>query len=330
MVMTIEVQSPTRVDLAGGTLDCWPLYNFVGTCWTVNLSISVYTGVKIFVRDDSKIIINIQDLKYKKEFFSYSEFIGCPDHELKLVLAVLNYWPDESIGFELETYSQSPVGGGLGGSSSLVVSLLKGFGEAFDKKWQLNELVQVAHNIEARMLKTPTGTQDYVPAANPGLNLIRYDYEGLHVEQVDFDLEEFTSKMLIVFTGRSHHSGINNWQVLQDVINGDTQTLGTLKEIANISKKMKLACENQRWDELPSLFREEYRSRIALTPSFSSPEIIELEKMALNSGAEAVKICGAGGGGCVMIWCPPNRKSMIQETIVKGGFQVLDAVPLKK
>ncbi len=327
--MEFEIKSPTRIDLSGGTLDCWPLYNFVGPCWTINLSISTYTGVKLKIRKDNKIVIKINDLNYVGEFANINDFLNCSDKELGLILATLKYWPIDT-GFEWETYSQSPVGGGLGGSSSLVVSMLKAFGEYFGKKWDLNEIVTVGHNIEAGFLKTPTGTQDYVPAAQPGLNIIEYNSNGFNVEAVDYDADYFSDRMLVVFTGKSHHSGINNWQVVKGAVDGDIITLAALRDVADISRDMRTVCLEQSWQNLPGLFKREYTARIKLSSSFSSPEILKLEEIALRNGAEAVKICGAGGGGCVMIWCPPEKRAIIKETIYGQGYQMLESAPLKK
>src|SRR4051812_42995685 len=114
----IKTQSPTRVDLAGGTLDCWPLHLFVGDCVTVNLAIDIFTACELEVQTSKEIEINIHDLKYKKNFSDLISFLECADAQLLLVQKILEFFRP-SFGFKLKTSSQSPVGGGLGGSSSL-------------------------------------------------------------------------------------------------------------------------------------------------------------------------------------------------------------------
>ncbi|MCB9026675.1 MAG: galactokinase [Bdellovibrionaceae bacterium] len=326
--MRVEVESPMRVDLAGGTLDCWPLYNFVGSCWTVNLAISVYSSVSLNTREDKKISINIKDLSYSKTFESIDELYNCKDKEAQLIIAILRYWEPQK-GFDIVTYSQSPVGGGLGGSSSLVISLLKAFCKVLHKEWSLKELVTVGHNIEAQLLHTPTGTQDYIPAVQAGLNLIHYTAEGFNVENIPYDVDYFAQRMSIVYTGRSHNSGINNWQVVKEAVEKDTKTMSALMEIAEVSKDMRQLCLNADWQKLPELFNREFSARVKLSSGFSSPEITNLESIALRHGAEAVKICGAGGGGCVMLWSPPDKKKNLVQAIQEKGFHVLDAKPLK-
>jgi D-glycero-alpha-D-manno-heptose-7-phosphate kinase len=326
----IEIKSPTRIDLAGGTLDCWPLYNFVGeTCYTTNLSIDIFTGVKLELLNHQGISVYISDLNYKKEFKNYSDFMSCRDSQLVLIKETLKFWDLRDSNFYLETYSKSPVGGGLGGSSSLVISLLKAFSKLKNFNWNLHKIVTVAHNIESAVLRTPTGTQDYVPAFQPGMNIITYSLSGFEVEQVNFDLKTFSDSMILVFTGKSHHSGINNWQVIKGAVENDSKTLAALKEVSEVSKDMRTVCLSGDWDHFPELFRREYKARLKLSSSFSSPEILQLEDLALKNGAKAVKICGAGGGGCVMVWTPPEKKSQLCQIFQNNGFQVLDANPQK-
>jgi len=323
----IKIQSPTRVDLAGGTLDCWPLYLFVGDCVTVNLSIDVWTGCELVLQTASSIDISVQDLNYQRSFTDLQDLLACKDKELILVRAVIDYFQPR-MGFSLKTFSQSPVGGGLGGSSSLCISLIKAFLKLANKTLSTSEIVNLAHNLEAKVILNPTGTQDYFPAIEPGLNVIHYTARGPELERLDVSLEEIAKGMLLIYTGRSHHSGINNWQVIKAVIEGDTNVLATLKEIARISAATAQACREQRWGDLPELFRHEYDSRIKLTASFSSPETELLKTTVMNEGATAVKICGAGGGGCVLVWAESNKHERIREACRKNGFQPIDIRPV--
>ncbi|MCB0421590.1 MAG: galactokinase [Bdellovibrionales bacterium] len=324
----IKVQSPTRVDLSGGTLDCWPLYLLVGNCETVNLSISIFTGVELTPKNQDEIELEISDLGYRKVFASRRDLLRCDEKQLTLIKPHIEYW-DVGQGFRLKTWSQSPVGGGLGGSSSLCISILKAFSAWQKQKLSVSEMVLLSSNIEAKILRTPTGTQDYFPAARPGLSVIEYSVEGPRQKLLDVNLDSMQKKLLLVYTGKAHHSGINNWEVLQKSISGDRHTLECLKEIAQISKEVARECEGQNWGSLPELFRREYKARTALCASFVSPEIEQLNELALQAGAEAVKICGAGGGGCVLVWCDENKRDGVVQACEKNGFQVLPAHPVK-
>ena len=326
----MHIKSPTRIDFSGGTLDCYPLYNLIEEpCYTINLSINIFTEVYLSQRADEKIMIEIENLKYQREFSHLSDCIHCEDEELSFLKPHLKYW-SPTFGFHLKTLSGSPVGGGLGGSSSLCMSLIKAFAQTLHKKIDPHEMVHLASNMEAHVLKTPTGTQDYYPAIQSGLNLIEYALAGPQLRSLDFDKDFFQQRMLLVYTGQPHHSGLNNWQIIKAAVDGETSTLKALSQIAQISMNMLKACQNQQWEKFPSLFEEEFQARLQLSPNFVTPEIEALKKLALNSGAEAVKICGAGGGGCVMVWLPPEKKPEMTQAIQSHheySFKILDTAP---
>ncbi len=325
---SILVQSPTRVDLAGGTLDLWPLYMFINGATTVNVAIDVFTRAEIIPHADSRIVLETRDLNLRKEYKNLAEALSDPDPKMVLLQTQLKYWQPQQ-GFTLKTSSDSPVGGGLGGSSSLTISLMKAFSQFTGKAFKnVHELVYSSHNIEAEILNTPTGTQDYYPAASGGINILKYSYDGITQEVLPFGGDEFKKKFMLVYTGRAHHSGLNNFEVMKDAVSKDKATMQALRDLKDIALETEKVCRKQEWAKLAALFRQEFEARVRLAPEFSCPEIEKLNEVALQSGAEAVKICGAGGGGCVLVWSAPDNKERVAEACQKAGFQVMSAQPV--
>lgn len=329
MNLTFQIKSPTRVDLAGGTLDLWPLYNFFGGAKTINIAIDIYTYADLEVFSDSQEIeLQSLDLKVSKKYANYESMIADDNPDFSLFRVLLAYFKPK-FGFRLKTRSESPVGGGLGGSSSLMISLLKVFSKALSTPFNsIHQMVEVAHNLESQLLLTPTGTQDYYPAVSGGINALEYSASG--IKQMLFEHKEaaeIESRFLLVYTGRSHHSGMNNFEVLQKAVARDPQTIKSLSSLRLVADEMTFKIRAGMWHELKDLFNREFDSRIQLAPAISSPEIQTLHRITIDAGAEAVKICGAGGGGCVLVWCPPAKKSLISEVCEKAGFQVLKARP---
>ena len=322
--MIIKKSSSTRVDFAGGTLDCWPLYLLVDSCVTINLSISVSTHVQLEPRSGPEVEVHIKDLKYRRSFKDLNEILECRDEALTLVQRQLAFWRPKQ-GFFLETSSESPVGGGLGGSSSLSISLIKAFSEWTNTKLDVYEAVNLSHNIEAQVLGKMTGTQDYFPALVPGLNVIHYTPMGPKLETIPTEPKFWNEHLTLVYTGQPHHRGLNNWQVIKASLDKDKPTLDALRDIRDVAAQMYNEIHKKNWSALPKLFDEEFKARVRLSKSFSSPEIERLRALALKSGAQAVKICGAGGGGCVLIWSEPSRKAEVEAACRAQGFVVLDA-----
>ena len=328
MSKTITFQSPTRVDLAGGTLDCWPLYLFLDNPLTVNVAIDIFTTASLTPRADAQVKLITRDLGKEKTYANLAAALSDSEPAFDLVRAHLDYWKSEigEKGFELSTASDSPVGGGLGGSSSLCISLLKAFQKWLGSTMKEADVVRLASHLEARILLKPTGTQDYFPPLEGGLCYITYGAEGPVCTRAPITKEIFEDRFVLVYTGRSHHSGINNWQVIKDWLDGDERTRQAMSDLAVISKDLGAALKNKQFDSLPGLFEREYEARTRLSEGFSSPEIRRLHELAKEFGAQA-KICGAGGGGCVLIWSHDRRASEVRLACEKAGFKVLSAKP---
>lgn len=320
------VKSPTRIDFAGGTLDCWPLYLMLGDCVTINLSISIWTAANLEKQSGSAIELVLEDLKYKKSFTDLKTLLSSNDKELDLVKPILEYLKP-NFGFKLSLSSQSPVGGGLGGSSSLLISILKAFSKDVALPERASDVVTLASHIESKILKLPAGTQDYYPAYSPGFSAIHYTTEGHKQELLDVDLKDIKNQFFLVYTGRPHHSGLNNWSVTKAALEKDPVVNKALMDLKDIAWEVYSVCKNQKWSELKRLFGKETEARLRLSPSFSSPEIEKLKTLVEGLG-QSVKICGAGGGGCVMVWTEPSRRKEVMERCQKDGFQILEVEPV--
>ncbi|MBK9294453.1 MAG: galactokinase [Oligoflexia bacterium] len=325
----ITAKSPTRIDLAGGTLDLWPLYLFHKDSVTINLAIDIYTYATLIPRRDKKIILHSQDTSQKAEYLNLKELINDKSDDLKLLKVHATYWAPKQ-GFELVTKSESPIGAGISASSSLGISLCGVFSKLLKKKYIPEKLIKIAQNLEAQVVKTPTGCQDYFPCYFGGLNMIELTPEGPKHKKLKLNLNEFLKHFTLVYTGRPHHSGLNNWQIYKSQIEGIEQTHEKLEQIRDVALEMKEAVVKKSIKNLGPIFENEYEARVALSPVFTSPEIEKLKKLVISNGGESVKICGAGGGGCVFIWSEPAKKSMLEMLCAQHGFQVLKAKPVEK
>ncbi len=321
----IQIKSPTRVDLAGGTLDFWPLYLFLNDPVTVNVAIDIFTYADLREGSGKTIELESKDLKAKKTYDDLEAALRDTEPAFDLVRAHLRYWQPKK-GFTLSTRSESPIGGGLGGSSSLCISLLRAFSAWLKSPLETYDMVRLASHLEARVLLKPTGTQDYFPPIFGGVNIITYGAPGPRVEVKPIDREIFERRFLLVYTGHSHNSGINNWQVIKNWLDGDADTRMIFAKLAEVSFDMKDALLRRDLGRLPSLFAREYEARTAISSGFSSPEIRRLADLARSEGAYA-KICGAGGGGCVLIWCPDRQVNEVSQKCAAAGFSVLAAAP---
>lgn len=320
----IKSFSPTRVDLAGGTLDLWPLYNFTKKeARTINLGIDIFTYADLEVRADSMVVLESKDMNVRKEYLNLEECLNDSDPDLLLLRSIIKAFSPTPSGFNLCTRSESPVGGGLGGSSSLTISIIKAFSSWLGDKRTPEEMAYLAHNLEARVLNTPTGTQDYFPPIRGGLVQIDYLASGMFSKNLDFDESVFNTHMSLVYTGKPHHSGMNNFEVLKKAVAKDSTTLNCLNAINETTHDLTDLIAKEDWGALPEVFEKEFRYRTELSPVFSSDQIRQLKEISGKAGASGIKICGAGGGGCVMLWTEPDKRSQVEASVSEAGFKVL-------
>ena len=320
----VLVQSPTRIDFAGGTLDCWPINALMNPVTTINVAIDIFTTCRLSKRDDNKILIHSRETKQNYTFKNLEECLACDKSDFLFFKEHISYWKPD-FGFNLSAQSDSPVGGGLGGSSSLSISIFKAFCEIGEIKMDDYETVRICSGIEAKILKMPTGTQDYFPPLKGGFSIINYKFGCPEVQSIAIDDLDINKNISVFFTGKSHHSGINNWQVIKKFIDGDKKTITALNEIRDVANRTKEVIVGKEWGRLPELFKQEFKARMDLAETFSSPEIEKLAKIAFENGGDAINICGAGGGGCVFIWSEPEKRNAIIEACVGAGFKYLDA-----
>ena len=122
--MRIESKAPTRVDLAGGTLDIWPLYLFHPGAVTVNAAITRYASCRIETHspDDHRIRLISRDTQREESFDSFAALVKGKRYRLPLLAEIVKFFQPRG-GFTLSTDSEAPAGAGIGGSSAMAVAI---------------------------------------------------------------------------------------------------------------------------------------------------------------------------------------------------------------
>jgi D-glycero-alpha-D-manno-heptose-7-phosphate kinase len=320
----IIVHAPCRVDLAGGTMDIWPLYLFHPGAVTVNFAVNILTRAKITQLKDGRIRFISLDTGRREEFANFAQLGAARRLRHPLAGYLTRYFAPES-GFELETNSESPAGAGISGSSALMIATTAALAQFTRRKLELEQIREIAQNVEAQLIRVPTGCQDYYPALYGGVSAIHLDPDGIHHEAVRVAAEELDRRFVLAYTGAPRQSGINNWEVFKAHINGDKTIFRNFERIAEIARAMHHAVAQADWNNVARLLREEWKLRKTNAPRISTPLIEKLIKAATQSGAQAAKVCGAGGGGCVVFFTEPEARARVAEAIRASGGQVLPA-----
>jgi D-glycero-alpha-D-manno-heptose-7-phosphate kinase len=320
--MKISSQAPCRVDLAGSTLDIWPLYLFHEGAVTVNFAVDRYTSALIEPRPGAQITFRSTDLNRDASYSSLDELLAAKKHVLPLAAEIVRFFRPEG-GFHLETGSEAPAGAGISGSSALIIATTNAFNRWLKTGYSLEKLREISQNIEARLIKVPTGCQDYYPAMYGGVSAIELGCAGIRRVGLQVDPEALEQRVVLAYTGEPRNSGINNWEVTKSHIDGDRQVFKNFSTIAAIAVAMRHAVEKHDWTEAARLLREEWSNRKKNAPGISTPLIDRLIESTRRKGALAAKVCGAGGGGCVLFLVEPDARAKVASLIEQQGATVL-------
>ncbi|MGH9721960.1 MAG: GHMP kinase, partial [Bryobacteraceae bacterium] len=180
-----------------------------------------------------------------------------------------------------------------------------------------------SQNIEAQIIRVPTGAQDYYPAMYGGVSAIELSPAGIERKAIPVDLEELNKRIVLAYTGVPRNSGINNWEVTKSHIDGDRKVHRNFDRIAEIAQAMRSALEKADWAEAGRLLRQEWEHRRKNAPGISTPLIDRLVTVTRRAGAAGAKACGAGGGGCVVFLVERGAKESVASAIEREGAQVL-------
>ena len=320
---TILATAPCRADLAGGTIDIWPLYLFHPGAVSVNIAVEVLTGCKITPRDDGDIHLKSHDTGREERFASIDELLAAPSYKHGLAAYLIRFFQPQH-GFTLETHSESPAGAGISGSSAMMIATSAALARLCERDIEIEQLRVIAQNVEAQLIKVPTGCQDYYPAMYGGVSAIHLEVDGIRHEPIAVPVDEMNRRFVLFYTGAPRHSGINNWEVFKQHINGDKQVIQNFAEIARIAQDMRRALLEQKWDDVQRLIQEEWNLRRTNAPGISTPLIDKLIGIASENGARAAKVCGAGGGGCVIALVEPGMRERVEAAVRAHGGHPLN------
>jgi D-glycero-alpha-D-manno-heptose-7-phosphate kinase len=322
--MIVESQAPARVDLAGGTLDIWPLYLFHKNSQTINLAIQCYARCRLTPHQGKSIRIVSRDLKRRESFPSLAALIEAGRWKLPLASRLVMAFTPMS-GFALETDSDVPAGSGLGGSSALNIAICGVLAKFTQAKLKPREMIEVARNVEAQVLGVPTGEQDYYSAMFGGMQAIHLTPRGIRPEKLHVAAADIDSRVALCYTGESRNSGINNWEVEKAHIDENRKVVRHFGRIAAISSHMRDALANRDWQAAGRLLNQEWQERKRSHPGITTRTIDRLMRIALRHGALAGKVCGAGGGGCVVFLVKRGAKPAVEAAIADAGAEILSS-----
>jgi D-glycero-alpha-D-manno-heptose-7-phosphate kinase len=261
-------------------------------------------------------------LKLSQSYASLESLRRARVHEHQLAALAVRFFEPKA-GLILETHSESPAGAGISGSSALMIAVCSALNHLTKAGYGLEKIREIAQNIEAQMIRVPTGSQDYYPAMYGRVSALELGPAGIQRSVIPVDLDELNRRFVLAYTGAPRNSGINNWQVTKAYLDGNVRVQRNFEQITSIAMAMRCALAAGKWEEAGRLLREEWSHRRKNSPGITTPLIDELIQRSRRAGVVGAKVCGAGGGGCVLFLVEPDAKERVAALIERRGAVVL-------
>ncbi|HVT44216.1 MAG TPA: hypothetical protein VMT00_07490 [Thermoanaerobaculia bacterium] len=321
---TISVRVPMRADLAGGTLDLWPLYLFHRGARTVNVAVSCFAECIVQSGEDESIELLLADQGYHRRYATIAELSADP--KAALIATAIEHF--RISGVRIETRSGAPRGSGLGGSSALGIALVRALSELVGQPVEGEELIALVRDLETRLLRSPAGIQDYYPPVYGGLASLHLEAGGPRRVPIRFSLADLATHFVLHYSDVAHFSGTNNWEIYRRAIDGDRNVHEGLSNISRAAQELERALEDRDIERAAEAMSDEWNSRKRLIRGVSTPEVDAVIDAAVKAGAWGGKVCGAGGGGCVVFLVPPERRAAVLDALESAPGRTLGALPV--
>ncbi|MFW5867390.1 MAG: GHMP kinase [Armatimonadota bacterium] len=318
-----RARAPVRIDLAGGWSDVPPFSTEAGGA-VVNVAISRYAYATLIGNSSGEFVLESGD---------YDQYIHARDireleydGSLDLLKAAVRRM-EVQFGGHLITRSEAPPGSGTGSSASMGVALVGLLDAILDRGMSRMEIASMANLLETDELGIDGGKQDQYAAACGGISSMVFEDPEVEVEPLepsrDF-LLELEKSMLLVYTGKSRLSGDIISTVMGAYQRNEEEMTEPLMNIRQAGLDMRDAILGEDLARVGEVLNYNWENQKRLYDEMTTAKIEALFAIAGRDGLLGGKACGAGGGGCIVLLCEPDREHVVRRDVEDLGGQCID------
>jgi len=323
----VTARAPVRISFGGGGTDLGAYADQHGG-FVVSAAIARYAYVS--AHRPARPAFRMTSAEYRLRQRFATDALPAAAEPLALPKAALAVFaarrPDLlDMGVDLYLSSEAPPGSGLGSSSAMTVALIRALAGYLDEPLTPAMVAALACEIEIARLGMPIGRQDQYASAFGGVNAITFARDGVTVAPLRLRpaaLTALNARLLLFFTGQTRHSSQILTQQRRDSASKPA-TVESLHRIKALAGRMRDALLAEDFDGVGALLDEGWREKKRLSPAISSGEIDVWYAQAQHAGALGGKITGAGGGGFLLLYCPPERQPYLRRAMAHLGLAEL-------
>lgn len=326
--MLIRARAPLRLGLAGGGTDVSPYCDIHGGC-VLNATIDRYAYAVINTLDEPvvRFVATDQQTEVVKSVTDPLVLDGKLDlHKAVYKHMVQHHNNGRPISLELSTFCDAPVGSGLGSSSTLVVVMIRAFVELLNLPLDDYAIAHLAYKLERVDCGLQGGRQDQYSATFGGFNFMEFyanDRAIINPLRVkNWIIFELEASLVLFFTGVSRESAKIIADQSGNVASGSSDALEAMHGIKREALAMKECLLRGDFAGLVESMRQGWENKKRSAKSVSNPHIDGIYAAAMNAGALAGKVSGAGGGGFMLFFVPTERRMDVIRVLNRFEGQV--------
>jgi D-glycero-alpha-D-manno-heptose-7-phosphate kinase len=315
-----RARSPVRVSFSGGGSDLTHYFSKYGGA-VMNATIKMYSHSTLLKREDGRISIYSADLNESIEGASIEELKATG--KLKLIVSALEIMKPR-FGFHLEVCSDFPVGSGLGGSATVLASVIGCFNQFREDKWDEYEIAELAFQAERLTLSVAGGWQDQYATVFGGFNFMEFseNQNVVHPFRVNSNtILELEENLLLCYSSQTRSS--NNIHVEQKAsYESDTKIREIVEANKNLTIQFKTNLLKGKLTDFGEMLHQGWMMKKKLSQSISNSHLDEIYECARENGAIGGKLLGAGGGGYFLFYAKPLHKFRLMKALKEKGLRI--------
>lgn len=337
---SIYSRAPVRIGLIGGGTD---LNEFCDhhTGHIINCAVKLYNHTYLEMTSNDQFVLEMANLNTGDNLIIKDLNQTEVPAFLQFISASINYLNkkhniDLNYKFKVIIESDIQEGSGLGGSSSMMVSIIGAFNKAFELGLSKHEIARCAYEIERIELNIFGGSQDFYASAFGGVNFMHFTENTVLVNKLLLDasvLLELETSILMFYTGVRREAKIIELEKKDILSNGEK--IDKMIELAGLAKNsIRYLTDEKSIPKFGEYIRDSWKIKKDISSKVTSALIEEIISVGYKNKAYGGKISGAGSGGYGFFIMEPKHRPKIKDTLkirmnIESFYVNLDSEGLK-